>query len=502
MASSPWSESIYDRNQLQLFSPSLDEMIASDHKIRSFETLLNSLNWESWEREYNLTRGQPPIHPMYLSGLIIYGLLERIRSSRDLEKASRMRIDFMWFLSGRSIDHSTISSFRTKFKSNLDDLFKQIALISLTGSTEINLSIDGTRIRSNNSVHKSLTAESLKVRVHEISTQLSEALEEMATQDCLDDPDSASKSDIEVTLHALEQKHSKLRSALKEVTNRDSKKFNRKGRAPKSKIPLTDQDSYILKNKEGGFAPNYTPVAAVDVETGTILSAQVPVASSEESTVMPAVDDIQNFTKMKPEKILFDKSFASGKNLHELDKYGIESYSSAGKTNSNNPAERKLLAEPVNTSLWDQLPSTKTGKILTEAFIYDQGNDCYWCPMGKKLELFCKTKRKEKTGIKRYRYTSCEGCPLQKRCISGKNANRTITCDKYSESRLNLVKRMAQKTAPSIYSKRAPVSEGVFAQIKGSMGIRKFLTRGMKKVRTEWLWICTAYNINKLLSRN
>lgn len=78
----------------------LDLFIEDDNLIRAYDLLLREIDWSIWEDTYELQKGQPPIKPFYIAGLLLFGISERIRSSRDLEKATRMRLDFMWFLEG------------------------------------------------------------------------------------------------------------------------------------------------------------------------------------------------------------------------------------------------------------------------------------------------------------------------------------------------------------------------------------------------------------------
>ena len=137
-----WASAPHHRSQLTLFSPSLDDMIPPGHQIRGLEQLVQLFDWSDWEAGYDGHRGQPPIHPSLIAGAILYGLKEGIRSSRKLEDATKMRIDFMWFLNGRVIDHSTFAAFRTRFGSELRDLFKQLAVLAINRAVEIELALE------------------------------------------------------------------------------------------------------------------------------------------------------------------------------------------------------------------------------------------------------------------------------------------------------------------------------------------------------------------------
>ena len=123
---SGWNQAPWPRDQILLFRETLSDRIPDNHSVRLFAEILDQLDWSSWERHYVLVAGQPPIHPRIMAGAILYGLTHGIRPSRRLEWACCNAIDFMWLVEGRTIDHSTFCDFRTKFKRELNDLFRQI----------------------------------------------------------------------------------------------------------------------------------------------------------------------------------------------------------------------------------------------------------------------------------------------------------------------------------------------------------------------------------------
>ena len=107
------------RDQLALIPTTLNDAIPEDHEVRLLDDILQTQDWSSWEVEYSLRRGQPPIPPRVLASVILYGLLRRIRSSRVLEYLTGHNVDFLWLTEGRTIDHTTLCKFRTRFKQPL-----------------------------------------------------------------------------------------------------------------------------------------------------------------------------------------------------------------------------------------------------------------------------------------------------------------------------------------------------------------------------------------------
>ena len=79
-----WAEPPLDRERTRVFFPTLDSMIGDDEQVRLVDEVLASVDWSAWEAEYNGHRGQPPIHPRYIAGAILYGV-----SSSDSAGGSR-----------------------------------------------------------------------------------------------------------------------------------------------------------------------------------------------------------------------------------------------------------------------------------------------------------------------------------------------------------------------------------------------------------------------------
>ena len=146
-----WAQAPQVRGQMVLFAERLDEVLAADHPVRFLDEILSRIDWSAWEAGDDLTKGQPPIHPRVLASVLLYGLLTRIRSSRMLEEALSVRLDFRWLAEGRTIDHTTLSTFRKKHPEALKNLFVQIGLVAreLGHVTLTQLAFDGTQVRAN-----------------------------------------------------------------------------------------------------------------------------------------------------------------------------------------------------------------------------------------------------------------------------------------------------------------------------------------------------------------
>lgn len=243
------------RDQLVLFPERLDQAIAADHAVRLLDDILARKDWTPWERAYDLTRGQPPIHPRVLAGAVLYGLLKRIRTSRSLEEAIEVRNDFRWLVEGRSIDHTTICKFRQKNSDRLGD---------------------------------------------DSQYKLSEELADVALR----------QQRVDAALAELER-------------------LELAGEKVPARIPITDPQSRVTPNKEGGFAPNYTPTATVDIDSGLIVEAGVIAHTDEDKHMLASVENVQEAFGLEdpPGELLADGMMSSGENLAACDEKGIDLYS-------------------------------------------------------------------------------------------------------------------------------------------------------------------------------
>lgn len=508
-----WAKSTERRDQMVLFPTRLDDVVGAEHNVRLLDAILHRLDWSQWEALYHLRRGQPPIHPRILAGVILYGLLNRIRSSRALEEALQVRLDFRWLVEGRSIDHTTISEFRRKNADALKKTFVQIGLLARElGWLRLNsLAFDGTRIRASNRRSGTRTPERLRELKQELAAKFAELEARSAAADAAEDETFGEQSahTLPEELADVERRQQQVDAALAELD-----RMEQAGEKIPKRLPITDPQSRVMPNKEGGFAPNYTPLATVDVESGLIASADVIANTDEDSHMIAAVEDVQKQFGLEspPPEMLSDGLMATGENLSECAKRGIDLYSPVkGQSDADNPALRDDPTQPVAAVDRERLP-TKTVKrngkkydqLDKQAFVYDEQEDCYWCPEGAKLSHAGTTREKKPNGRvrERRRYKAspdaCAECPLLALCVQSKEKARTINREQHETLRESHAVKMATKEAEEKYARRRHPGERPFAVIKQKFGARRFLLRGVDQVRQEWHWLASAFNLDRL----
>jgi len=489
-----------DRTQTKMFHPTLDDMIDEDHPARLFDEILAGCDWSRWEAHYEVKVGQPAIRPRIVAAALLYGMSHGIRSSRRLEWACANALDFLWLVHGRHIDHATFCNFRKRFGKELKDLFRQVAHLAMRmGLIRLNqVALDGTKVKANSSRHATAKASTIARRLQALDAEIERMFAQTEETDAREEDlfgEQVSPTRLPRELSSRLERKEKLEKALAST----------RGRAADAKVPVADPDARVLPNKEGGFAPNYTPMAAVDAHRGFIVSADVLADGDEGSATVPMVDAVTEDLDVQPAQLLADAAHGSGTNLSQLDARGVEAYIPLQRREDGpqNPARRAETTQPVAASDWSKLPrNARTKKLDRSAFIYDATSDRYYCPMGRVLEFrkACAADRSRNAAYRVYGCASCAGCLLSGDCLAGKKGGpRTVSRDVHEPLREAMDARMDSDVGRAVYRRRLWTAETPFALMKGMMKLRQFLLRGLEKVRTEWLWAATSFDIWKLV---
>jgi transposase len=508
-----WQDAPQSRDQLVLFAETLEARIPEDHPVRLLDEILSRLDWTDWEAEYHGKAGQPPIHPSVMCKVLLFSMIRRIRSSREMEYNLRHSIDFIWLASGRTIDHTTLSEFRRNHRDRVKDIYRQTVqlAIDLKVAKLGELCIDGTRVLASASRYKTLTAEKAERLLEELDRQIRTAMAELETNDEADDlfDDGQSADQLPAELRDMKARQEQLGAVLAQLREMDQSRrpSGNDGKKKPAQLPTTDPDSRILPNKEGGYAPNYTPMAVTETENGFIVGADVLIGNAEHLALMPMLDTIAGDYGESPETMMADGAYCNGVNIEAMEEKEIELLSPLpSKQVADNPAQRADPTTAVPDEALDRLPlNSQTKRFGKPAFAYDEQADCFYCPAGKPLARSAAEKiQRAGTTTERvvYQGRECADCPLVERCCTRPTATkrgRRVTRDRWEAARSRHEKRMQQEDAKQRYKRRLHYGETSFAVLKAAMSLRRFLLRGIAGVRQEWLWACTAFNLKKLI---
>jgi transposase len=504
-----------DRSQILLIPHTLEACLPSDHPARQLEMILGSQQvkeaLDEWEKEYKGRTGRPPIHPRYLAALYFYGMLNKIRSSRDLEQACATRLDFMWLMRMEKPDHSTIAAFVTKHTEELKAMFKAVIKICIAaGLVQFHLlGTDGTMLWANASVQSVKSEARLKEAEAKIEKYIDElqqewkANEQRATQPSLfgempaeETPDS---------IRRAEEKKARIQKAIETSQRRVEQSVKGKTHPVAS---TTDPDSRNCKDKAGRCRPCFNGQAAVDGAHGVIVGAELSDAASDQGKLPVMLDAAEENTGRKHEAVAADAAYADGSALQNAEQRGVITYipidapSEQEQQKIEAAKTRLATGEPLSEEEAKALPKNDKGKLPKECFEYDEATDTFVCPAGRRMSKQFEETAKTTAGFTKRRRYGCEArsdCPYADVCCGGKSKGRTIIRDQYEASRERLRERMKTKEGQDLYAKRAHIAETPFGQIKGNWGTRQFLRRGLEKVEAEWLLLLTTININILM---
>lgn len=517
------------RTQMVLWSQSLEDAIANDHPVRLFDQMLASVAFgevfREWRREYVLLEGRPPYDPRHLAGLYLYGMLNRIRSSRQLEGACHNRLDVIWLMQGQKPDHATIAGFVNLHGEHLKKLFRQtIRVATRAGLVQLaHASVDGTKLEADagrGSVRSREWLEAQQTKLQEEAAAelekewaANEVKESRLFSDQSPPPETeAGAPGCKARQAEFQKKQAKLAAALAAIEQRSKQAQADGGTPPKAIASMTDPDARVMPDKQARSKPGYNAQLAVDTEAGVILAQEVNDRPEDVGQLTPMLRQVQEQTGALPAECSADSGYASGSELAELEQMGVKGYLPESGQNSGaapqDPKQAEALAaarrgEGLAPGQWSALPRDNRGMIDKSAFTYEPQNNAYRCPAGVSLPVLRHSADRKSWGVAhRSQYggsPACRACEHAGQCCTNPAKGRTVNRDQYEDHRERMRQRMASEEGRARYKLRRQTVEPRFGMLKAALGVRRLMRRGLQKVRVEFSLLCTAMNMKVLL---
>lgn len=501
----------YNMNQLQL-PLSFEDMIPENHLVRVVNTVVDSLQLTSLYDRYK-AGGCPAYHPRMMLKVMIYSFTQKTYSSRQIAKALRENINFMWIAGGNKPDFRTINRFRLNMKDIIEDVFYEVVklLIDKKYISMQNYFLDGTKIEANANKYSFVWNKSVQNYDKKLDAKIRNHLREIdrivAEENEIypdDDPEENGENSritaqqVSAVVKSIEKKleqtpkdkvlKKKVREFRKDILPRKEKyekafeQFN--GRNSYSK---TDPDATFMRMKEdamlnGQLKPGYN--IQIGTENRYVVSYTIHPNPTDTKTLIPHLDHLKEKLGRLPENIIADSGYGSEENYEYLRE------------------KKRGCYVKYNKFHWEKKKKNRENPYLTENMPYDEKRDCFICRNGKRLEHIGKQKYVTEAGYETqreiYRCADCSGCPYAGECKKSQGP-RTI---RFSH-RLNELKKEANENLCSgkgleLRSRRVVEVEQVFGRIKGCWSFRRFLLRGADKVKIEWGLLSIAHNITKL----
>jgi transposase len=504
----------YDPNQISLLPPSLDELIEKHHPVRVVNSILNQLDISHLEESYQVG-GSSSFHPRLLLKVLVYGYLNNIYSSRQLEAATRENIHMMWLCGMNRPDHHTINRFRgQRLKGHLKEIFRQVVLL-LVESGHINLKeiyTDGTKLESVANRYTFVWGRAIATHKQKLYNQLEElwrytqsvASEELKAKELpafeeIDSKKIAQTVDqihqalaqTQVTEHQKEQKK-KVQAKVNYAQRKWPSKWGEYLQSEqilgqRSSYSKTDPDATFMRLKDdhmqnGQLKPAYN--WQISTSNQYVTHYSIHQSTSDTNLLKEHLQGFQDQYQQMPESITADAGYGSEENYEFLEKHNIDAY------------------VKFNLFHHEQTQGFKSQINKVDNLYYNQEQNCFYCPMGQRMEQIGVFTKKTDNGylqtITKYQAQNCQGCPLRGVCHK-QQGNRIIEVNMNLRLQKEKIRVKLNSEEGIRHRKQRPQDvEATFGQIKSNHHFKRLRLRGLPKVDVEVGLACIAQNLRKI----
>ena len=453
------------RTQSTLLPECLDDYIADTNPVRVVDVFVDELDLGQlgFDGVDPAATGRPGYHPAILLKLYIYGYLNRIQSSRRLEKESQRNIELMW-LTGRLMpDFKTIARFRKDNGKAIRNVCRQFVVLcqQLNLFSEALVAIDGSKFKAVNNRDRNFTSAKLQRRMEEIESSINRYLIDL---------DTADRQDPSVAKVRGERLQDKI-AALKEQMKALKEIEIRLNDTPDKQISLTDPDARSMKTRGTGIV-GYNVQTAVDAKNHLIVAHEVTNIGSDRDQLSAMAKQARAAMGAKELTVIADRGYFKGEEIVACHEAGIV-----------------VIVPKTSTS-----GAKADGRFDRADFIYDAEKNEYRCPAGQTLIWRYASLQ---AGLMQNRYWSsnCKQCAIKEKCTPGEQ--RRVTRWEHE----NVLETMQSRLdlAPDSMRIRRQTVEHPFGTLKLWMGSAHFLTKTMDRVSTEMGLHVLAYNMKRVI---
>jgi len=456
-----------DRSQTTLFPESLDEYIVEDNPVRVVDVFvdeldLKELGFDGAEPE---ATGRPAYHPATLLKIYIYGYLNRIQSSRRLERETQRNVELIWLTGRLSPDFKTIADFRKDNGPAIRRVCREFVLLcrSLNLFSDALVAIDGSKFKAVNGRDRNFTKHKLKARLQQLEESIARYLADL---------DRADRNPSTVTEARVEHLKEKVKT-VKAQMRRLKQLGKQMAKAPDEQISLTDPDARSMATSaRGSGVVGYNVQTAVDAKYHLVVTHEVTNQGTDRAQLSSMGQQTQEALGTDKLTALADRGYYAGPEILKCEEAGINALVPKSHTSNN-------LAK----GLFDK-----------RDFRYIPRRDEYRCPAGQRAIWRFKT-IEHGLLIHKYWSSACPRCPIKAQCTTGDY--RRITRWEH-EAVLEAMERRLEKM-PNAARIRRQTAEHVFGTLKSWMGATHFLMKRLPNVKTEMSLHVLAYNLKRAM---
>lgn len=453
-----------DREQLHIFPMSMEAAISSDNEVRMIELFVESLDMEELGFKLNHTEnGRPAYHPKDLLKLFLYGYMNRIRSSRELEKETKRNIEVMWLLKGLSPDHNTISNFRRDNPNAIKKVFRATVALAkhfnLIGGKL--LAGDSTKLRAQNSKKNNFNEKKIQRHLDYIENKLGEYEKQLAENDGDKEKEQELKQQIE-TQQQRKQSYENIQKQLVE--------------SGEVQVSTSDPESRQMITRNNITEVAYNVQTTVDDQHNIPIDYKVTNENDSK-----AMGDMLRRAKVivgnNTFTALYDKGYHTGSEFEKAAELGVEVLVAIPAVAANAPDEAYNV----------------------EHFRYEAAGDYYVCPQGSELHTNGTWYQSKAAPFKQYKTPDCKTCPVRELCTTSIKNGKIVQRNKYVEY-IEANKIRIQHNQ-NYYRRRQAIVEHPYGTIKRQWGFNYIMTKkSIKRATADVGLIFTAYNLRRILN--
>jgi transposase len=457
-----------DRSQGTLFPECLSDWIGEDNPVRVIDAFADALDLAELGFEVEPAEtGRPGYHPSTLLKLYIYGYLNRVQSSRRLEREAGRNVELMWLLSRLIPDHKTVADFRKdnghairQVCARFVELCREMGLLA-----KASVAIDGSKFKAVNNRDRNFT----RGKVERRRMQLEESVARYLSQ--LDTADRQEPSEVLAAKTArLKDKLAKLGEEMQRLKALETRMLAE----PDQQISLTDPDSRSMATSgRGSGVVGYNVQVAVDTEHHLIVTHEVTNVGSDRAQLARVAKETKATLQTDTLEAVADRGYFSGEEILACEQAGIT----------------VTLPKPVTSGI------NAKGRFGKQDFRYVKGQDIYICPAGERLKYYY-TNVEDGLTLRRYWTNSCRICALKNRCTTG--VQRRITRWEHEDVLETVQARL--DADPEAMRRRRETVEHPFGTIKARMGATHFLMKTLPRVGAEMALHVLAYNLTRVMN--
>jgi transposase len=457
-----------DRDQVTLFPARLDEYVAEDNPVRAVDAFVDGLDLDGlgFIQVQPLDIGRPGYHPRMMLKLYIYGYLNRVPSSRRLERECQRNIEVIWLTGQLAPDFKTIADFRKDNGAAIRKVCREFVVLcrKLDLLSMASVAIDGSKFKAVNARDKNFTEAKMKRRLERIDESIARYLSQLETADRHGDAVPEAK------VARLKSKIEKLKEEIVRLNAINAEMM----RSEDKQVSLTDPDarSMATSGKDTGIV-GYNVQIAVDTQHHLIVAHEVTNVGSDRHQLFNMSEQARGALGSATLDVVADRGYYEGKEIKSCEEAGIT----------------VALPKPQTSS------AKAEGRFGKQDFVYVAAEDVYRCPAGERLTYRFAGVEDGKT-IRRYWTSACKSCALKARCTTG--AERRISRWEH-EAVLEKVQSRLDSN-PGAMGVRRQTAEHPFGTIKCWMGATHFLMRTLRKVSTEMALNVLVYNIKRVIA--